>query len=190
METVFINKDKLKIMLTCSEMAKYRIDSDFSKDKQEADLIIWDILDDAAVSTGFDTAKGSFYVQMYPSKDGGCELFVTRIGPASGFTEKAERLLRDNGETFPEKKLYIYAFGNFEAMLCACRSLSLTHKDALSLAYSDSFSERFFLFLEKDTEKLSEFGGVKCKNTEKYYVLEHCTLFCKNAVTKLGAFAL
>ena len=175
METVFINKDKLKIMLTCTEMAKYRIGDDFSRDKAEADLIIWDILDDAAVSTGFDTAKGSFYVQMYPSKDGGCELFVTRIAAASNYSEK---------------KLYIYAFSDFEALLSACKAICFTHRETLSLAYYDKVSEKVFLFLDKEADRLSEFGAVKCKNTEKYYVFEYCVLFCKDAVSKLSVFAL
>lgn len=197
METVFINKDKLKIMLTCNEMAKYRIGNDFSKDKAEADLIIWDILDDAAVSTGFDTAKGSFYVQMYPSKDGGCELFVTRIAAASNYSEKTEHLLRENKKPkisdfgqFSEKKLYIYAFSDFEALLSACKAIHLTHRDTLSLAYYDKVSEKVFLFLDKEAERLSEFGAVKCKNAEKYYIFEHCTLFSRDAVSKLSAFAL
>ncbi len=224
METIFISKDKIKIMLSDVEMAKYRIHKDFSKDKAEADLIIWDILDDAAASTGFDTEKGSFYVQMFPSKDGGCELFVTRITAEDSINDTV--LQKHNMQSLkrslerPKKELnsaaganlsvncsdknddricttyssnkkkYIYAFSEFEALLGACREISLSQQTEPSLAYYDEFSEHFYLLLSVDSYQPSEFGAVKCKLSEADYISEHCILFSENAVSDLGKFAV
>ncbi len=223
METIFINEDKIKIMLSKIEMTKYRIDKDFSKDKTESDLIIWDILDDASILTGFDTEKGSFYVQMYPSKDGGCELFVTRITrDNTTFENKTPYPLKESKntegiaakkETEPimcekekircrsrlqtqisdfskrDGKRYIYKFYDFESLLGACKEMSLSEEEISAEAFFDEDFETFYLTVKVDSHHLSEFGGVKCKDLYLYYILERCSLICKDAVSTIANFA-
>lgn len=212
METILITKDKIKIMLSDEEMSLYNIDCELSKSRVNADAVIWKILDDVSAVSGFDTTTGSFYVQMYPSKSGGCELFVTRllldtkhrngsaplVFPSSEHEEdrgtamvgKNDTLSNKNKNRSDEKKWYIYKFCNLENLLGACKELSLSFDGKVSFAYYDKDSESVFLLLECDSHHPSEFGGVKCKRSDLFYLYEHCRLICENAVQRLSPLAL
>lgn len=183
METVLINKDKIKIMLNRHDMQKYQINPDFSCSSNEADLKIWSILDDISVTTSFDTRKGSFYVQMFPSKAGGCELFVSRIAsPSKQVNQKSDGKRTAN-------KLYIYKFENIDNILSLCKALSVTYKDMNSPLYYDEGSEIYYLTLGFESHYPSEFFGEKCKNANNHYVTEHCRLITDNAIDTLSRLA-
>ena len=85
MELIMISNSKLKIMLTSEDMKEYSLDCNtLSYENTETRRAFWSILDEAKHRTGFDAASERVFVQVYPSKKGGCEMYVTKLGVFSG----------------------------------------------------------------------------------------------------------
>lgn len=80
MELIVISENKLKIMLTEPDMHKYEL---FPEKGDPSNLhtreVLRRIFEDAHSSVGFDAAGERLFVQMYTSKNGGCEIFVTKL---------------------------------------------------------------------------------------------------------------
>lgn len=80
MELLVISESKLKIMLTAPDMIKYDLTA-----PQTEGLSIHDrealrhLFRDAKTEIGFDTEGARLFVQFYSSKEGGCEIFVTKL---------------------------------------------------------------------------------------------------------------
>lgn len=81
MELIVINQSKLKIMLTLPDMQRYEL-APGHLDCADAQTrrSFRRIFDDARMQTGFDTAGERLLVQLYTSRTGGCEIFVTKLG--------------------------------------------------------------------------------------------------------------
>ena len=85
MELILINENKLKITLSRRDMKQYDLDCDtIDYDKTETRKAFWSILDEAKHKTGFDAAKQRVFIQLYPSKEGGCEMYVTKLSKLVG----------------------------------------------------------------------------------------------------------
>ena len=81
MEIILISECKLKIALREEDLAAFEIRADeLDYSNTETKRMFWDLLTRAKQKTGFDTDGQRVLVQLYPSKDGGCEMFVTKIG--------------------------------------------------------------------------------------------------------------
>ena len=86
MELIVINDEKMKIILSSEDMRKLNISADeLDYNKTDTKKILWDILSRAKHTEGFDTDNSKLYVQVFPSLDGGCEMFVTKIPVPSHF---------------------------------------------------------------------------------------------------------
>ncbi len=89
MELILISNTKLKIMLDESDMKQYNIGSESDCAKGSTRKAIRSLLDRARDQIGFDTDGQEIFVQLYASRRGGCELFVTKCAAE----EKNEREL-------------------------------------------------------------------------------------------------
>ncbi|MBE6694654.1 MAG: adaptor protein MecA [Ruminococcaceae bacterium] len=100
MELIRIGEGKLKIMLTLPDMEKYHLDCEeldcTSEDTREA---FRHIFDDACAEVNFDTEGERLFIQLYTSRGGGCEIFVTKI--QTPHTERAN----SDALTPPERAL-------------------------------------------------------------------------------------
>ena len=121
MELIQISENKLKIMLSENDMIKYALDgddTDYSKD--ETRRAFRAMLSHARELSGFDTRGERIFVQMYPSRGGGCEVFVTKLGDRKGEffevgTLSKTEVKRQTGDA--------YGFDSLENMLAVCRYL-------------------------------------------------------------------
>ncbi len=158
MEFIRISDSKLKIMLDGKDMAYYDIDeARLSGESEETRRAVRRLLDDARRESGFDAAADRILVEMYPSRVGGCELYITKVREGEGIlpprecfscgdsAEKKEAsdkkeasTRRGDGESYTA----LYEFGNMEAMLAVCRQLHAVGFRGKSAAYAGS---RFFL---------------------------------------------
>ena len=96
MELIVISESKLKIMLSAPDMAKYELES-ARMDCRDIHTreAFRHIFDDARTKIGFDTEGERLFVQLYTSKEGGCEIFVTKLGNnAASFP--SEEILNDD----------------------------------------------------------------------------------------------
>lgn len=88
MELIVINQNKLKIMLSAPDMEHYELGA-ACMDCADAHTreAFRHIFEDARAEIGFDTQGERLFVQLYASKEGGCEIFVTKLGSTSEETE-------------------------------------------------------------------------------------------------------
>ncbi len=77
MEILQIAPGRLKVTLSAQDLLEYRIDCDgLDYDSPASREAFEGILAVVKAKTDFETEGGRLYVQFYPSKDGGCELFL------------------------------------------------------------------------------------------------------------------
>ncbi len=201
MELIHINSSKLKIMLSKADMLEYELDCDtFNYDNTETRRAFWNILKEVKTRTGFDAAADRVFIQLYPSKDGGCEIYVTKVGALcrgerslpGPITYGPSKLLPE-GER--EKINLSFMFCDIEQMLAACRLATRTGQINSSDAWIDE-NGVLYLFVEASAESadtaflsgiLNEFGTPVSNPDYVTYIKEHGRAFCEsNAVEILS----
>ena len=92
MELIVISHTKIKIMLSKPDMARYELTSshmDFADEHTRCS--VRRILADAEKQIGFDTEGERLFVQFFASRDGGCEIFVTKLGKNTDVCQSTEK---------------------------------------------------------------------------------------------------
>lgn len=188
MELIMINETQLKVMLAPGEMDDLSI-----QDSNETRQALRTILQKAKARCGFDATNSRVYVQMYPGRKGGCELYVTKM-------EKREEMPKmRTGSTITEYRKYelekrcysghiIYGFRELGQLLSTCACLRTSGYTGISSAWQDP-SGGFYLSLDHETYFAGEHFGKLCPSSMYYYINEHCRLLCPDAVPILGALA-
>lgn len=195
MEYLMINESSLKVVCTESDLAPYGISAD-SLEYGNADSrsFIEGVLDGALRELGFETKRHRVLIKLFPSVDGGCEIFINRLGVLSGDTLK-EPSKKDR----PKLQKMLYRFDNLEHLLFVCSVLSREQFYVGGEAFYLN-SQGYFLCIERENE-LCEYGidlldeysfileyGEK-KDAEKHLPMlkEYAHTICgKNAVEILG----
>ena len=211
MEFILINENKIKVMLSEEDLDEFEIDAEeMDYSNTETKRMFWDILSRAKHSTGFDTDGQRVLVQLYPSRKGGCEMFVTKIGLLSdsfGQNEAddtnnphiADRMtVRSHGKRnlLSKKEVFAYSFDSIGDVLRVCRRLADIGYSEESSLYIDE-NEKIYLFLcgiEKnyyptvdDHSFICEFGRRINRETTQLYLAEHGRRICNhNAVAYLS----
>ena len=199
MELIMINSEKMKIMLTREDMTYYDIKMySLGHTGNAVRKAFSRVLEDIKSETGFDTVTEKSILQVYPSRDGGCEVYVTRL-PGKGDevmpTEGAKS--GQGGARVSVKKWLeevIFVFEEICDLIDACRLLL-----SCGYAYDSRLYEkdgRYYLFLEDDTCginltgelcRLADFGKKIGGRITEAYIYEHCRLIIEErAVEKLG----
>ncbi len=193
MELIKINDRKLKVMLSEGDLKCYNLDCDkIDYDCSATKAAFRRILNEAKAKTGFDTGEDRIFVQIYPARCGGCEMFVTRLEPES--TDSALH-------TFSA----VYYFDDLEALACACARLQAYGFKDRSALYADD--NGYYLLLSEDYKQnnntysvnergksvphyplLGEYGKRLRADRTIAVVKEHCTRICaERAVERLSA---
>lgn len=212
MELIVINESQIKLTLTPADLDRYPPDA-------EEGALFRAILRDACrmgereggtapIPAGFADRGGKLFVQMYPSRRGGCELFVTRLPPArasldgDGIPDRSAagenalgtdtRSRRYPSPSVSERRA-VYRFGELALLLRCCSALSRTMAgDGLeeSAAFADRDRRSYYLVLPGEVPFVSEYLGALCPGGTFSYIHEHCDPICGgNAVRTLGELA-
>ncbi len=221
MELIMISESKLKIMLTSEDMKEYSLDCNtLSYENTETRRAFWSILDEAKHRTGFDAASERVFVQVYPSRKGGCEMYVTKIGILTGKkrTDNEDGDIRINAgisgggmkksseentsiaERFSSKRKRVFAFrfDGIDPLLGACRRLYTSGYGGESSAYR---TERYFFlkvredgteYAARETESvLLEYAEELDSAYFDIYIGEHGNCICdRDAVKTLGRLGM
>ena len=170
MEVIEIKRGKMIFLLDREDALKYHITGTQPSMKEGYCRLITD--------TGMDPSfLSDVLIQIFDSKNGGCEMFVTKMQDSSDSDKKR---CKSNAS-------YIYSFESFENMLHALSSLHETGQKGVS-AYRDERNGRFFLSLNTECNYLSEFMAKRSKHIPPEYLSEHCSLICHDAVGTLSEF--
>ncbi|MBQ3527970.1 MAG: hypothetical protein IJA52_05410 [Clostridia bacterium] len=170
MEVIEIKDGNMVFLLDKGDAQKYHLKSHHSSMKEGYSRLI----EDSGLDRSF---LSGVLVQIFDSKNGGCEMFVSKIQDGSDSARNAD--IERNG--------YIYTFKSLEHMLSAISFLSSQDIREASAYYNAEFSS-YFLCLSSDCRYLSEFMAAKAKNLYSEYLSEHCTLICYNAIENLSQY--
>lgn len=212
MEIIMISESKLKVMLTSEDLQDFELETEtLDYNNTETKRMFWDILNRAKHSIGFDTDGQRVLVQLYPSRAGGCEMFITKLGSVccteGNTSQKAELktvikpIPRRSGEsphTTPEERPCVFAFDRIESLLAVCRRLSGIGYAGESEAYfGDDRRAYLFLYLPDhgcylpldEYAFLHEYGSRENTDAFRHFVGEHANAICPHgAVETLAAF--
>ena len=199
MEWIRISSNKLKIMLSAEDAARYALCPDTA---DYADALtrraFKAILTDMRHETGFDASDDKIYIQMYPSREGGCELFVTKMGievthkrTAPPGTYQAQK----NEKKQKQKRSLAFCFTGIEELLSVCRRMKAAHYRGESHASVDDVG-RYWLFLTEEGDPLTaredylfvmEYGEIENRENAEIMLSEHGKALCGNyAIEILG----
>ena len=199
MDLIRISDSKLKIILTEADMRRYALSSDnLSYENTETRRAVREMLTEAEEETGFDAASDRLLVQAYPSREGGCEFYVTKIEPGTPEEKKKPR-----PQTAKEGKgrLVVYLLPTLASLLAVCRQLSATGYRDYSAAYTGK-GESCYLVLRENLRAsgyplraplyhpAEEYGDKEGGSAKLGYIKEHAKcIFDGDAVGALAPLA-
>lgn len=160
MEYVIINESKLKVMLEGSELDDLELaPEDLDYANPEAKQLFGDILGYAKEEFGFDTSGYRVLLQLYPSKDGGCEIFITRLGkmdesePAKAKSGSGKEKVHKSPKK--TKRRRAFRFECLSHLIGACKRLYESGSSVQSEIFTD-LSGEWFLVLSYGEDEYAE----------------------------------
>ena len=193
MEWIRISQNKLKIMLTAEDARHYELNCENADYTDTLTRTAFrEILTDVKREADFDANEDKVYIQMYPSKEGGCELFVTKIGlllndQRTDVTQDRKGTART---TRPRREAMLaFRFRDFSMLTAACRRLQ-----TIPLRKSSAFRDEkgvWWLFLSgcepQKLRFLASYAREVRTDLARLYLEEYGNAVCeKNAVEKLA----
>lgn len=195
MEFILINDNKIKVMLTEEDLREFEIETEeLDYSNTETKRMFWDVLSRAKKLTGFDTDGQRVLVQLYPSRHGGCELFVTKVGNLCALDDNcpvgkgtpilSEKISLDTDDDIvsdDESELVAFSFDSLKNITAVCRRLLHLEYSETSSAYIGE-NGRYYLILSNvdvsgyTLDKYSflfEFGELESYETTSIYLTEH-----------------
>jgi negative regulator of genetic competence, sporulation and motility len=148
LEFLLIGESKIKIVLTPKEADEFGLQG-VSADvgSHIARRAFWRVLDRARAEVGFDPSGDKVLIQLYPTADSGCEIFVTKLGILSD--SSARLVARSDRVTLLSRKQGIYAFECLDDLISASRAVRsrLSQSPPPSDVYSDG--TKYYLVIEE-----------------------------------------
>ena len=148
MEFLLIGESKIKIVLSSAEAKKQGLDtSSTDVSGPLARRVLWRILDMAKTEVGFDPKGDKVLIQLYPLANGGCELFVTKLGILS--ESSARRVSKSDRIAMLSKSRSLYRFDDLSDIISASRAVkSITGElSPKSDVYLDG--DKYYLSIEE-----------------------------------------
>ncbi len=202
MELILISESKLKIMLTADEMEDNGISEDLlTYGEKDVRKMFEGILEEAKIKTGFDSTTGRLVIQVYPSKDGGCEVYFI-------CKPEGERYMGAKEKTPVQRKKKEYCVYIFEeisdvADVCSVlKSSGYTNESGLYTSKNNKGDSRYYLVLQEEiptndrsrkrksiakSDLAAEYGTRFGGKDAMLYIAEHTyPLIKENAVEAIG----
>lgn len=202
MELILISESKLKIMLTADDMENNGISEDLlTYGEKDVRKVFEGILEEAKIKTGFDSSTGRLIIQVYPSKDGGCEVYFIRKfdGEKNTGTKEKTPIQRK------KKEYCVYLFEGISDAVTVCsvlKSSGYTNESALYTDKDNKGESRYYLVLQEEipindrsrkrkniakSDLAAEYGTRFGGKEAMLYIAEHTYPIVKaNAVEEIG----
>ncbi len=205
MELILISESKLKIMLTADDMEDYSISCEcMSYGSKDTRKIFGKILEEAKEKTGFDSNTGQLYIEVYPCRNGGCEVYVSTFEDMCVEQRRSEK---KNTAAKRKKENCIYGFEDIDSVIGACRILKCTGYGFESTLCRDMNGRKnygYYLILQEEmavnqgnrkrrilnkSDLANEYGKRIDRREIMYYIDEHTErMIEKNAVEVLSKY--
>ena len=205
MELIRISKNKIKIMLDAGDMTAYDLPTE-GIDYCESTVreAFRAVLKDAGRKTGMDFSDSRLSIQLYPSRGGGCEMFVTRTGdrpepfgdPRLGSTEAPPAPCPLTEAKTDEKhprweRSEAFGFDSMRWLLTVCKRLKRIGFSGSSAAFRDENGKCFLLIEAPASVRplIIEYGTPESPDAVRLYISEHGNTICgMRAVEILGDY--
>ena len=151
MELIVVNSLKLKIILTPEDMRELNITNEALDYGSSATRRAFkSILEKVKNETGFETENDKVYVQVFPSNDGGCEMFLTKRckllpEPDENNGSIFHKKYKFARETENKRQEYIAKTNNIEHIIELCKRMKNAGFAGLSKLYS--YKDDFCLYI-------------------------------------------
>ncbi len=204
MELIRINDRKLKIMLTPSDMSHFEMNAErLGEDTEQMRRSFRMLMKEVRRKIAFELDDRRVSVQYFPSREGGCEMFVScslQEDQKRTALTMVERLLPIKADE--KKEIYqreiLYRMQTIQDLLNACRRLKTTGFSGESRAWREECGQ-YLLFLRFQTRSpfalpdamafLAEYGAACNVAQTKVYIPEHASPISEHAVEDLSALA-
>ena len=192
MELIRISSCKLKVMLTPTDVERFHLDPDDEGEELHGAfrMLLAEIKEDC----GFDPGDRELSIQYFPSREGGCEMFISHLNEKE--EKEATEPLRPPKEIAGFHKEYAFRFSEMEALLSACKRLYKMGYIGESQAYIDE-KNACFLFLgilsghpfemPEELLFLSEYGRQESVTDAKLYLSEYGRIICLSSAVSILA---
>ena len=207
MELIRISNRKLKIMLTPTDMSHFELNSDtIGADSVKTHRAFRLLLAELKNQVGFDTDDRHLSVQYFPSREGGCEMFISNLD-GTDETEGDDLLTKPQSKTALQprngrkqndcfRRDFAYRFQSISDLLTVCQRLSLIDYICESSAYRDERGQ-YYLFLSTLASSpfsipdeigfIVEYGSIENAAMRRVYLREHGAPICEgNAIACLS----
>ncbi len=184
METIIIDENRLKIVLDRADTLKYAVNSDVAAEVARS---IRNILKAVTESIGF-SLYGNCFIEIYMSRDGGCELFITKTEDCSMYFPSGEKSEFDFGNEV--EKSGVFVFYSLENVLSYFKELSNLKSVEKADVYFDREHDMFCVISDVGYVLAGEFGGELLSDIEKYYIEEHFEKIGDGTANTLASLAL
>lgn len=189
MEFLKISDSTIKITLEPKEATEYMMNEESDLTNEETKELFKMLLSRAKKEVGFGFAGGRVVAEIFNSKNGGCEIFVSRMGDKGNVN-------KEKG-TADGKRLRIsqavYSFESIDRLLMAVYRLKMAEYKGRSAVYYDTQRKRYYITLEDVSIKdlkyafLGEYARLM-KYNFSFLIKEHFKCICKkDAVSVLSA---
>ena len=192
MEYIMINEEKLKVMLEHNDLEEWDISVEaLDYSNPEAKLVFEEILHYARENFGFDTSGHKVLLQIFPSRDGGCEVFITKLSGLSP-AEEYPQASREHKESVA------FSFDRLSYLLAVCKRLAEKGYGGESEAWADDYGKWYLILsqsnislfgelpIPNDFSFISEYGDTQSPRALSLYLGEHAKIICADAVNALG----
>ncbi|MBQ8432350.1 MAG: adaptor protein MecA [Clostridia bacterium] len=217
MELIRISSSKLKIMLTPTDMCHFELNNDcIGDDNEKTRRAFRHLMTEIKKQTGFDADDNHISIQYFPSREGGCEMFITHLpalppATAERINEGTDARAGERGKAPPQRgpsgalakrginafqRDFAYRFDAVEDLLSVCRRLLDLDYIGASQAFRDERKSYYLLLsllcaspfsLPEELGFINEYGMPENAAMLKLYLKEHGTLLCaSNAVSILA----
>ena len=191
MELIKITDQRLKIMLTPSDMTQFALDpitiENCNAQTTTAFRSFWG---EICRQYGLDFDDSHLSVQYFPSRGGGCEMFVSSMSNASEDKDRRKRSPGAGNAILPMSKPLsgsflretAYRFDGLQSLLAACNRLKSIGYIGESAAYRDGSSVYYLLLkllspspftLPDEFAFLCEYGRPENAASLRLYFREH-----------------
>lgn len=212
MELIKISNRKLKIMLTPTDMCHFELNTDsFGEDSVQMHRSFRLLLEEVRKQTDFDADDEHLSVQYFPSREGGCEMFISHLESAASDSsasrkippllppEKSAVQVKKRKQSGSFRKDCAYRFERLEYLLNVCKRLLNIDCLCDSAVYRDEHGI-YFLFLTvfsaspfsvpEELDFVVEYGKIETASLLRLYIQEHALPICRhNAIFKLASLA-
>lgn len=193
MELIRISDRKLKIMLTPMDMCHFELNPDrFGEDSAQMHRSFRLLLSEVRKQTDFKADDNHLSVQYFPSRGGGCEMFICNLtdsdeSPTSPPTASTElRPYQKSRGGF--RRECAFRIERLDHLLAVCRRLSAHTLVCESSVFRDEGGD-YFLFLTilapspyttpEELGFVAEYGTQENASVLRIYIREHASVICQ-----------